>query len=226
MLVICPKCSCSYLVRADQIGTLGRAVRCGACKTQWVAMPDSFDLGEELDLDTALRMSEPELTAEELASANVANSALLRKSQSRSGALSSSFKIVGIVAGIIAIGIVAMSISDVRNQVNQAISGVTNALSVDENAGLRFADLKSEFLEERGLSFLKIEGQIWSDRGEPRKMPPIEIVVLSETKQELFKWTIDPPKETITAGTPVPFKAVLNSPPAESKEVAIRFGSM
>jgi hypothetical protein len=57
-------------------------------------------------------------------------------------------------------------------------------------------------------------------------MPPIEIVVLSETKQELFKWTIDPPKETITAGTPVPFKAVLNSPPAESKEVAIRFGSM
>ena len=189
-------------------------------------MPDSFDLGEELDLDTALRMSEPELTAEELASANVANSALLRKSQSRSGALSSSFKIVGIVAGIIAIGIVAMSISDVRNQVNQAISDVTNALSVDENAGLRFTDLKSEFLEERGLSFLKIEGPIWSDRGEPRKMPPIEIVVLSETKQELFKWTIDPPKETITAGTPVPFKAVLNSPPAESKEVAIRFGSM
>ena len=98
MLVICPKCSCSYLVRADQIGTLGRAVRCGACKTQWVAMPDSFDLGEELDLDTALRMSEPELTAEELASANVANSALLRKSQSRSGALSSSFKIVGIIS--------------------------------------------------------------------------------------------------------------------------------
>ena len=115
MLVICPKCSCSYLVRADQIGTLGRAVRCGACKTQWVAMPDAFDLGEELDLDTALRMSEPELTAEELASANVANSALLRKSQSRSGALSSSFKIVGIVAGIIAIGIVAMSMFEIRS---------------------------------------------------------------------------------------------------------------
>lgn len=226
MLVICPKCSSSYLVRADQIGTLGRAVRCGACKTHWVAMPDAFDPGEELDLDTALRMSEPDLTAEELAAANAANSGSMGKSGYRSSLNSSSFKIIGIVVGILAISIVGMSISDVRNQVNQAISDVTNALYVDENDGLRFAELKSEFSEERGLSILTIEGQIWSDRAEPRKIPPIEIVVLSETKLELFKWTIDPPKETITAGAPVPFKAVLNSPPAESKEVAIRFGSM
>lgn len=225
MLVICPKCSCSYLVRADQIGTLGRAVRCGACKTHWVAMPDAFDLGEELDLDTALRMSEPDLSPEELAAANAANSALQRKSGPRSDQTTSLFKIIGIVFGILAIGIVAMSISDVRNQVNLAIAGVTEALSVDENAGLRFTELKSEFMEERGLSFLKVEGRIVYDRAEPRKLPPIEIVVLSETKQELFKWTIDPPSETITVGTPVPFKAVLNSPPPESKEVAIRFGS-
>lgn len=225
MLVICPKCSCSYLVRADQIGTLGRSVRCGACKTHWVAMPDAFDLGEELDLDTTLRMSEPELSAEELAAANAANSVERRTSGSRFGVRSGAVKIGGIVAGIFAIGVVALSISDVRKQVSQALADMTSALTVDKFDGLRFTDLKSDFWEERGMSFLRIEGKIISERSEARPVPPIEIVVLSETKQEIFKWTIDPPEETITPGTPVPFKAVLNSPPPESKEVAIRFGT-
>lgn len=226
MLVVCPKCSSSYLVRADQIGTLGRAVRCGACKTHWVAMPDAFDLGEELDLDNAMRMSEPELTADELAAAQELNGQGASKSGSKTLKISRTTQIVGLVIAVVAIGIVALSISDVRTQVSDALTEITSALAVDENAGLTFSELKSEYIEENGKPFLKVAGQIIYDRSEPRKIPPIEIVVLSESKQEIFKWIIDPPKETITTGSPVPFTAVLNSPPAESKEVAIRFGTM
>lgn len=226
MLVVCPKCSSSYLVRADQIGTLGRSVRCGACKTRWVAMPDAFDTGEELDLDHAERMSEPELTAEELAVAHDANSQGAFKSVSKTLVISRTTQIIGLVVGIVALGVVVVSIADVRKQVSVALTEITSAFAVDENAGLIFSGLTSEYIEENGKPFLRVEGQITYDRSEPRKIPPIEIVVLSETKQELLKWVIDPPKETITTGTPVPFKALLNSPPAESKEVAIRFGSM
>ena len=226
MLVVCPKCSSSYLVRADQIGTLGRAVRCGACKTNWVAMPDAFDTGEELDLDTTMRMSEPELSADELAAANASNSAARSNARGKDVVISRTMQIVAIVLAIVALGAVALSISDVRTQVNVALAGITSVIAVDENAGLTFNELKSEYIEENGKAFLKVDGQIMYDRAEPRKMPPIEVIVRSEGKQELKKWVIDPPADTISAGTPVPFKALLAEPPPDSKEVAIRFGSM
>jgi len=227
MLVVCPKCSSSYLVRADQIGTLGRAVRCGACKTHWVAMPDAFDLGEELDLDTTMQMSDPQLSADELDASRNANAKGLKGFGGRNGNSGSSlYKIVGIFVSIVALGVVVISISDVRTQVSEAINGVVDLVAKDVNAGLSLTELKSEFIEEKGLPFLKVEGQIISTLSEPRKLPPIEIVVLSESKAELYRWVIDPPKEAISAGTPVPFSALLNSPPPESKEVAIRFGTM
>src|SRR5215468_8067929 len=35
MLIVCPKCSASYEVKAEAIGDKGRTVRCVHCRTEW-----------------------------------------------------------------------------------------------------------------------------------------------------------------------------------------------
>jgi predicted Zn finger-like uncharacterized protein len=37
MLIVCPKCSISYEVKAEAIGNAGRSVRCAHCRNEWVA---------------------------------------------------------------------------------------------------------------------------------------------------------------------------------------------
>ncbi|MFN3229397.1 MAG: zinc-ribbon domain-containing protein [Asticcacaulis sp.] len=56
MILTCPECATSYSIPDGAIAPEGRKVRCAACKTSWLAMPEPA-----LELDLAEAVAEPDV---------------------------------------------------------------------------------------------------------------------------------------------------------------------
>jgi predicted Zn finger-like uncharacterized protein len=89
--------------------------------------------------------------------------------------------------------------------------------------GLAFENIKigKEVLD--GVSVLVVEGSIVNVAAKSAEVPRLRLSVRNESKNEIYAWTTLPTRSILAPGETLPFRSRLASPPAEARDVLLRF---
>jgi hypothetical protein len=91
--------------------------------------------------------------------------------------------------------------------------------------GLSFMDVKSrsEFVD--GAAVLVVEGTIVNLTPKTLEIPRLRLALRNNTGHEVYAWTALPTRATLGSGDGLPFRSRLASPPADGRDVIVRFFS-
>ena len=89
--------------------------------------------------------------------------------------------------------------------------------------GLFFQDVKSRNEFEDGTSVLVIEGTIVNLTTRTLDVPRLRFALRNASGHEVYAWTAQPTKSTLGSGNGLPFRARLASPPADGRDMIVRF---
>jgi len=89
--------------------------------------------------------------------------------------------------------------------------------------GLDLKGVRSELVLNGSDQLLVVEGEILNRRGRDVEVPSLRLTVRGPEGLELYTWTNEPPRKTLAAAETARFRARLASPPAEGREVLVRF---
>jgi predicted Zn finger-like uncharacterized protein len=89
--------------------------------------------------------------------------------------------------------------------------------------GLFFQDVKSRSEFENGVSVLVIEGTIVNLTTRTLDVPRLRFGLRNASGHEVYAWTAQATKPTLGSGNGLPFRARLASPPADGRDVIVRF---
>jgi predicted Zn finger-like uncharacterized protein len=242
MLIVCPSCASQYTIDPAKVGTDGRIVRCARCRTTWFAASDPMADGSSIPAKWQERQSGdgpgPTISVE-------ARSERLRPEEAHTGAeavppAAQSIakprarsegvqrRPVGFPIGVAALVLVLAIIAVAgRTSIVRAFPGTARLYASAgwpvNLRGLAFADVRSEIAASDERPILVVEGEIRNvARGEVG-LPPIQIAVRAADGQALYTWTDDPPRKTLKPGEAARFRARLAAPPAEGRDVLVRF---
>ncbi|MBI4274440.1 MAG: zinc-ribbon domain-containing protein [Rhizobiales bacterium] len=98
------------------------------------------------------------------------------------------------------------------------------AIGLETNLrGLTFEAIKTVKETQDGIPVLIVEGKIVSTASRPVEVPRIRLAVRASSGHELYSWTALPSRSILAPGDSLTFVSRLASPPAESREVMVRF---
>ncbi len=89
--------------------------------------------------------------------------------------------------------------------------------------GLAFEDVKVVKELQDGVPILVLEGRIANVSRLMLEVPRIRFALRNATGQEVYNWTALPAQPTLAPFTDQPFRTRLASPPADGRQIAIRF---
>jgi predicted Zn finger-like uncharacterized protein len=126
------------------------------------------------------------------------------------------------VAGAMTFAVVGMRASLVRAVPD--LAGFYAAIGMPVNLrGLEFSAIKTTHEMQDGIPVLVIEGEIMNVTRQPVEVPRLRLAVLGPESRELYSWTALLPRSVLPEGESIPFRSRLASPPADGKEVLVRF---
>ena len=89
--------------------------------------------------------------------------------------------------------------------------------------GLDFQAIKSVREIHEGIPVLVVEGQIAATSGRTVEVPRLRFAVRDESGKEVYTWTAMPSRTSLAPGETLAFRSRLASPPAEGRDVSVRF---
>lgn len=89
--------------------------------------------------------------------------------------------------------------------------------------GLEFANVTVTRDQHEGVSVLVVEGLILSVSKTPVEVPRLRLSILNDSGAEIYTWTTLPTRNILGAGEQLPFRSRLASPPADGRDVTVRF---
>jgi predicted Zn finger-like uncharacterized protein len=104
------------------------------------------------------------------------------------------------------------------------LAGLYAAMGLPVNLrGLEFTDIKTTHEIQDGIPVLVIEGEVMNVTRQPVEVPRLRLAVLGPDARELYAWTALLPRSVLPEGEKLSFRSRLASPPAEGKQVLVRF---
>ena len=119
-------------------------------------------------------------------------------------------------------GIVALRADIVRFLPQTAVLYAAIGLPVNLR-GLGFKNIRMSQVQQKGVGVLVVEGSIINLTGRPIEVPQLRLAVRNEAKHEVYAWTALPGRSILEPGDTLPFRSRLASPPADAREVQVRF---
>jgi hypothetical protein len=89
--------------------------------------------------------------------------------------------------------------------------------------GLDFENIRVTRDIQNGMPVLMVEGQIVSTTKGIVEVPRLRFAIHDQAGKEIYSWTMMPSRTLLAAGETLPFRSRLASPPAEGRDVSIRF---
>jgi predicted Zn finger-like uncharacterized protein len=89
--------------------------------------------------------------------------------------------------------------------------------------GLVFTEVKTSKEVQDGVPVLVVEGAIANVTKARAEVPRLRLAIRDAAGLELYAWTALPPSPMLAGGEAQPFRTRLASPPAEGREVLVRF---
>ena len=99
-----------------------------------------------------------------------------------------------------------------------------NALGLPVNLrGLTFTDVKIGNEIHDGVPVLVVEGTIVNNVSTAVDVPRLRFALRNATGAEVYSWTAVPTQPVLQPGETLPFRSRLASPPAEGRDIQVRF---
>jgi hypothetical protein len=107
-----------------------------------------------------------------------------------------------------------------------ASAGLYEAIGLPVNVrGLAFRDIKTVETTENGGAVLVVSGTIDNLMDKTVAVPRLRLAVREGRGHEVYVWTAEPHRPELAAGDSQTFWAKLAAPPADGRDVAVRFTS-
>ena len=133
----------------------------------------------------------------------------------------------GLPAAILALAAANVSVVVWRNDVVRLLpqtAPLYAAVGLPVNVrGLTFENVRMSRAEHEGVGVLVVEGSIINVTGKPVEVPRLRLAVRNEAKNEVYAWTALPSRTVLPPGEALPFRSRLASPPADARDVQVRF---
>jgi predicted Zn finger-like uncharacterized protein len=172
MLIVCPNCSRSYLVRATDLIKIDRLVKCSACHASW-------------------RPEEAENTVENIDEIPIKRGDTvhpLKNQNDHSIKRKPSWRIVTLGATAAALtGLAVLTLNGRAETIfSRAISWIDAVIPGRGLQGISFANIKTSIGTELGETSLLIEGEIRSDSEISKKLPEIQFTMRDKAENTIF----------------------------------------
>jgi predicted Zn finger-like uncharacterized protein len=89
--------------------------------------------------------------------------------------------------------------------------------------GLEFSAVKTTREMHDGIPVLVVEGEVVNVTSRPVELPRLRLAVLGAGNRELYAWSAPLPRAILSDGERISFRNRLASPPADGREVLVRF---
>jgi predicted Zn finger-like uncharacterized protein len=89
--------------------------------------------------------------------------------------------------------------------------------------GLAFTAVATAAEQHEGVPILVVEGNVVNDARKTVEVPRLKFIIRNAARQEIYSWTAVPSRPALAPGEAVAFRTRLASPPAEARDVLIRF---
>jgi predicted Zn finger-like uncharacterized protein len=246
MILTCPSCRTRYQADSARFVAPGRNVRCAKCGQVWFQSPAEQEPQSELEqvlappaAPDAVALAAAESAAEAAAPTDAVQSVEYRSSRSSSGTAAKPkpksrrlrMPALSYVAGWAAlIGIVA-AIGWAGVQYRQTIASLWPesaslyaALGMPVNVrGMALVNVSYQQDFEDGQPVLSVSGKVVNISDRELAVPELRAVLTDDSMHELYHWTFDVGVPTLKAGAESSFITRLSSPPAEARNINIRF---
>ncbi len=249
MLLVCPSCETSFRVAYVALGAEGRNVRCARCQTIWLADPAQLapepqtgssreiaiiPAGEIINVPALITddvtMAEPpavEASPARNSSASSKPVAPAWKKMSWRGRDKKSGPGLGLVLTTCTLAMIVTAAIVSPATIVRAmpdLAGLYAAAGKPVNLrGLEFREVRTVRETHDGIALLVTEGKIANISGHDLELPPIRLAAVGANGQEVYAWTAAPSRSTLADGETLAFKSRLASPPAEARQVQVRF---
>ena len=244
MLIVCPSCASEYMIESAQIGADGRMVRCAACRDTFFVAGEPEQTEEELaETEEFHAFLEKQPNAWPAADEPLAVEAESARSEPAAGPaparlrqrlptipLAALARLAAMpkapVLALILVGLVGGAVLG-RERIVAAAPATARlyaAAHLTVNPlGLDLKGVRSELVLNGQDQLLVVEGEILNRRGRDIEVPSLRLTVRGPDGLELYTWTNEPPRKTLAPAETARFRARLASPPAEGREVLVRF---
>jgi predicted Zn finger-like uncharacterized protein len=89
--------------------------------------------------------------------------------------------------------------------------------------GIDIRDVKSRMVDDNGVNVLVIDGNLVNTRDSQAHVPRLRFAVLGDRGQELYVWSAQADRSNLRPGETLNFRRRLAAPPADSRDIAVRF---
>ncbi len=89
--------------------------------------------------------------------------------------------------------------------------------------GVTLTDISYKQEYQDGQPVLSVTGKIVNISNREQPVPEIRVVLMDDSRRELYHWTFDSGVPTLKAGAQSPFVTRLSSPPPEARNLNVRF---
>ena len=89
--------------------------------------------------------------------------------------------------------------------------------------GLTFDAIRVRSESQDGVPVMVIDGVIANAAGSPVELPRMRFALHNQAGVEVYTWTALPPRPVLNRGETLPFRTRLASPPADARDVQVRF---
>ncbi len=252
MQIVCPHCDTHYDVRDGALGAAGRTVRCARCKETWLALPieePAVAAAGGLTMagpaaDSAypsptpapepVHIDSPPLAADMPAgppdqatgAADVVPEPIepivapLKRKRAARGKLRLWPGAIILALGAACVAIVMWRADVVRLMPQTAPFFKTLGLGVNLR-GLDFANIKTTSETVNGTTILVIEGDVVARK--PVEVPRLRFGLNDATGKEIHAWNATIEQASLGPGESAPFVSRLAAPPADGRELTVRF---
>ncbi|GGK25330.1 hypothetical protein GCM10011322_09880 [Salinarimonas ramus] len=173
--------------------------------------------GPDLVVDAQSRRSRPSVAA--------ARGKIGAKGASVLAGLRARLRPAPIAAAVVVLALAGVLVA--RESVVRAVpstAGLFRMVGLEVNlAGVAIAEVVSTRFEEGGQRVLEVQGVLVNVTGEARPVAPLAFSLRDATHTALYSWTVEPPRGDLAPGESAPFRARLVAPPAEARQVLVRF---
>jgi len=232
MILTCPECATSYFVEDGRIPPRGRTVRCTTCGHRWKATPDGQ---VELEPEPAPRVvglaeEAPEIEADLVASPaddlEFVTAPITPPRKPKGAGRPPVLQALLGVAAILVVGGAGAAIV-MRERVAQVVPGAARGfaligLPVDTN-GLVIEHPAFKAAFDAGQPVLVVTAEIHNLHDEPVEALPIRVSLLDKAKAPLTSRIFDTGHAEIPGRKRMYFSVRLPDPPADMKQLEIRF---
>ena len=238
MILTCPSCRTRYQADSAHFHSPGRNVRCAKCGETWFqAAPESETQTEPEPViaapaivggATATEAALSESSALDFGAGEPADEAPMRRPQRAERSWGKMFaQAISWTVFFFLIGAIGWSIVQYRQTIASLwpqSASFYALIGMPVNVrGIAIANVAYKQEYEDGQPVLSVTGKVVNVSNKEQPVPEIRVVLLDDAKHELYQWTFDAGIPTLKPGSESAFVTRLQSPPAEARNLDVRF---